>query len=99
MQKIIVNIKPNGKGYFALEVRNKTIGHIIVERAGKDLKVIDAVVLVGRYLPLIGKLLMQGIVRYARLHELEIVAVSRFVQELFSSDPASYADVLEKRNS
>jgi hypothetical protein len=96
MQKIIVNINSNGKGYFALEVRNKTIGHIIVELAGNELKVLDTVVLVGRYLPLIGKLLLQGIVKYARLHELKIVAISKFVQQQFNSDPGSYADVLEK---
>jgi hypothetical protein len=96
MQKIIVNINSTGKGYFALEVRNKTIGHIMVELAGKELKVLDTVVLVGRYLPLIGKLLLQGIVKYARLHELKIVAISKFVQQLFNHDPASYADVLEK---
>ena len=96
MQKIIVNIKPNGEGYFALEVRSKTIGHILVELAGRELKILDTVVLVGRYLPLIGNLLMQGIVKYARLHELKIVAISRFVQQLFSNDPASYADVLKK---
>jgi len=96
MQKIIVNIKPTGKGYFALEVRNKTIGHVLVELVGKELKVLDTVVLVGRYLPLIGKLLLQGIVRYARLHELKIVAISKFVQQLFNNDPSSYADVWER---
>jgi len=97
MQKIIVNIKPSGKGYFALEVRNKTIGHILVELAGNELKVLDTVVLVGRYLPVIGKLLLHGIVRYARLQELKIVAISKFVQQIFNSDPASYADVLENK--
>jgi hypothetical protein len=68
----------------------------MVELAGKELKVLDPVVLVGRYLPLIGKLLLQGIVKYARLYELKIVAISKFVQQLFNSDPALYADVLEK---
>jgi hypothetical protein len=52
----------------------------MVELAGKELKVLDPVVLVGRYLPLIGKLLLQGIVKYARLYELKIVAISKFVQ-------------------
>ncbi|HKC37074.1 MAG TPA: hypothetical protein VKB95_13460 [Chitinophagaceae bacterium] len=96
MHKIIVNIKSNGKGCFALEIRNKTIGHVIVERDDNELKVLDTVVLVGRYLPLIGKLLLQGIVKYARLHDLKIVAIPKFVQQLLSSDLASCPDVWQK---
>ena len=97
MRKIIVNIKSDGKGYFVLEVRNKVIGRILVELAGKHLKLLDTVVLVDRYSPLIRKLLLQGIVKYARLHESKIVAISKFVQRIFNSDPAFYADVLEKK--
>ena len=96
MHKIIVNIKSNGKGFFALEIKNKTIGHVMVERDGNELKVLDTVVLVGRYLPLIGKLLLQGIVKYARLHDLKIVAISKFLQQRFGSELASYPEVCEK---
>ena len=93
MYKITVNIK---RGFFALEIRNKTIGHVTVAIDGNKLKILDTVVLVGRYLPLIGKLLLQGVVKYARLHELKIVTVSKFAQEQFSRDPAPYADVWER---
>ena len=96
MQRIIVNINSNGKGFFALENRYETVGHIEVEREGNELKIIDTVVFLDRYLPLLGKLLLQGIVKYARMRELKIVTLSKFVQQHFSSDPASYADVWEK---
>ena len=92
MYKVNVNIN---KGYFALQIRNKIIGHVNVALEGNKLKILDTVVLVSRYLPLIGKLLLQGVVRYARLHELQIVTISKFAEDQFSGE-ASYADVWQK---
>jgi len=96
MHKITVSINGNGKGFFALEIRNKTIGQIKVDLDGNELKVVDTVVLVNSYLHLIGNLLLQGIVEYARMHELKIVTLSAFAQQQFSSNPSLYADVWEK---
>src|SRR6476646_274571 len=96
MHKITININGNGKGFFALEIRNKTIGQIKVDLEGNVLKVLDTVVLVNKYLHLIGNLLLQGVVEYARMHELKIITLSKFAQQQFSSDPALYADVWEK---
>ena len=73
MHKITVNINEKGKGFFALEIRNKTIGQIKVDLDGNELKVLDTVVLVNKYLHLIGNLLLQGVVEYARMHELKII--------------------------
>jgi len=96
MHKITININWNGKGIFALEVRNKTIGQIKVDLEGNELKVIDTVVLVNKYLHLIGNLLLQGVVEFARMHELKIITLSKFAQQQFSSNPLLYADVWEK---
>jgi uncharacterized protein len=96
MHKIIININGNGKGFFALEVRNKTIGQIKVDLEGNELKVLDTVVLVNKYLHLIGNLLLQGVVEFARMHELKIITLSKFAQQQFSNNPLLYADVWEK---
>ena len=96
MYKITANINSNGKGSFALEIRNKTIGQIKVRLNGNELILLDTIVLVKRYLSLIGNLLLQKAVEYARMHQLKIVTLSKFAQQQFSSDPASYADVWEK---
>ena len=50
MHKITVTINSNGKGSFALEIRNKTIGQIKIDLDGNELKVLDTVVLVNKYL-------------------------------------------------
>jgi hypothetical protein len=96
MHKITVNINSNGKGSFALEIRNKTIGQIKVRLNDNELILLDTIVLVNRYLHLIGNLLLQGVVEYARMHELKIVTLSKFAQRQFSNNPALYADVWEK---
>ena len=96
MYKITVNINSNGKGSFALEIRNKTIGQIKVRLNDNELILLDTIVLVNRYLHLIGNLLLQEVVEYARMHELKIVTLSKFTQRQFSGNPALYADVWEK---
>jgi len=96
MYRVSAHINENGKGSFALEIRNKTIGQIKVDLEGNELKVIDTVVLVNKYLHLIGNLLLQGVVEFARMHELKIITLSKFAQQQFSSNPLLYADVWEK---
>ena len=96
MHKITAKINSNGKGSFALEIRNKTIGQIKIDLDGNELKVLDTVVLVNKYLHLIGNLLLQGVVEFARMHELKIITLSKFAQQQFSSNPLLYADVWEK---
>jgi hypothetical protein len=96
MHKINVNINEIGKGFFALRIRNKIIGQMKVDLDGNELKVLDTVVLVNKHLHLIGNLLLQGVVEYARMHELKIITLSKFAQQQFSSNPTLYADVWEK---
>jgi hypothetical protein len=96
MHKIRVNITENGKGSFTLEICNKTIGQIKVRLYDNELILLDTIVPVESNLHLIGKLLLQGIVEYARMHELKIVTVSKFAQQQFRSNPLLYADVWEK---
>ena len=86
----------NGKGYFALVIENKIVGQIQVSLAGSELILLETIVPDNRYLYSIGSRLLQEVVEYARMHELKIITVSRFVQKQFSSNPALYADVWEK---
>jgi len=96
MHKFFVNIKRNGKGFFALRVRDNTVGQITIDLDGNKLKILDTVDLAGTYLYPFRKLLLEKIVEYARMRELKIIPVSPFAQRQFSSDPASYADVWER---
>ena len=96
MQKFTVNIKRNGKGFFALKIKDITVGQITIDLDGNKLKILDIVVLVNTYLRPLGNLLLQKIAEYARMRELKIITLSKFAQQLFSSNPSLYADVWEK---
>ena len=96
MYTISAHINENGKGSFTLEIKNKTIGLIKVDLEGNELKLLDTIVLVNRSLHLIGNLILQGVVEYARMHELKIITLSKFTREKFSSNPSLYIDVWEK---
>ena len=96
MHKYIVNIKKNGKGFFTLKIKDKTVGQINIDLDGSELKILDTEVFVNSYLYSFGNLLLQKIVEYARMHELKIITLSKFAQQQFSSDPTSYSDVWEK---
>ena len=85
-----------GKGYFALVIENKIVGQIEVSLAGSELILFDTIVPVKRYLHSIGSRILHEVVEYARMHELKIITVSRYVQRQFSNNPALYADVWEK---
>ena len=96
MHKFTANIKRNGKGFFALKIKDKTVGQMTIDLDGNELKILDTVIHVSTCLYPFGNLLLQKIVEYARMHELKIVTLSKFAQQQFSSDPALYADVWEK---
>ena len=96
MYKISININNNGKGFFALNQLNKTIGKIKFTLTDSELIVLDTIVLVKNHLHSIAGMLIQEIVEYARMHELKIITISKFVQKQFSNNPLLYADVWEK---
>ena len=94
--RIDIIIRENGSGFFALKLGHKTIGQIKVSLVGNELILLDTIVLIKSSLHTIGVLLLQEVVEYARMHELKIITISKFVQKQFSSNPALYADVWEK---
>src|SRR5678816_3377745 len=96
MHKYFINIKKNGKEFFTLKIKDKTVGQINIDLDGNELKILDTEVFVSSYLYSFGNLLLQKIVEYARMHELKIITLSKFAQQQFSSNPLLYADVWEK---
>jgi len=96
MYKISININNNGNGFFALNQLNKTIGKIEFTLTDGELILLDTIVLVKNHLHSIARMLLQEIVEYARMHELKIITISKFVQKQFSNNPLLYADVWEK---
>ena len=96
MYKISININKNGEGFFSLDRANKTVGKIKFALINGELILLDTIVLIKRYLVLIGRKLLHEIVEYARMHELKIITISKFVQKHFSNNPLLYADVWEK---
>ena len=96
MYTISAHINENGEGAFTLEIKNKAVGQIKVDLDGSELKLLDTVVKVNKSLHRVGNLLLQGVVEYARMHELKIITLSKFTQQEFSSNPSLYADVWEK---
>jgi hypothetical protein len=96
MNKISINIGLDYKGFFALKKGNKILGKILFSLIDHELILLDTIVRVKRYLHSIGCRLLQEVIEYARMHELKIITLSKFVQRQFSQNPALYADVWEK---
>ena len=96
MYEISSNIDWDGQGFFALKQGTHTLGQIKVKLTNGDLTLLDTTVSVKRNLHSIGVRLIHEIVDYARVHELKIITISKFVQKQFSSNPELYADVWEK---
>ena len=96
MFKIIMYFRENGKGLFSLKLGSKLIWRMKVLLVGNELMVLDSTAFIKRSYRFAGILLLEEVVAYARMHELKVIAISRFVQKLFSHNPALYADVWEK---
>jgi hypothetical protein len=96
MYTISININMSGEGYFALNIGNKTVGRIEINLSGNELVLLDTIIHSSRYIHSVTNRLLHEIVEYARMHELKIITISKFVQKQFSSNPALYADVWEK---
>lgn len=99
MYKIAITISIHGQGFFALKQKNRIVGRIKISLVNNYLILLDTIVLVKRYLHLIGARILLEIVEYARMHELKIITISKFTQRQFSSNPALYTDVWEKADS
>lgn len=98
MNNISIHININGKGFFALLRGNRIIGKIDFSLFDGELILLSTVVPSRRNLKPIGVRIIEKAVEYARMHELKIITVSKFVQSQFSSNPALYADVWEKQS-
>jgi len=96
MYSIAVHINESGKGFFALDISNKRVGRIEISMSGSELMLLDTIIIGKRYVHSVATRLLHEVVEYARMHELKIVTVSKFVQKQFSNTPAKYADVWEK---
>jgi predicted GNAT family acetyltransferase len=82
-----------GKGVITLKLGIETAGELMINLNGNELVLIETLVPVKRYLHCIGSRLMQEALEYARMHELKISTLSKFVKKQFSSNPSLYADV------
>jgi len=96
MYQVSININEEGKGSFALGSGCKTVGEIKFQLIDGELILLDTIVLRKPNLHAVGSRILKETVEYARMHELKIVTISKFVQKQFSSNPALYADVWEK---
>ena len=96
MNKVLIDINENGKGIFSLDLGNNMAGEIKFNLIDGELIILDTDVPVKRYLNWVGSWILNEIVEYARMHELKIVANSKFVQKMFRYNPLLYVDVWEK---
>jgi hypothetical protein len=96
MDKISINIGLDCKGFFALKKGNKILGQIHFNLMDNELILLKTLIHVKRSLHSIGCRLLQEVVEYARMHELKIITLSKFVQRQFSQNLDLYADVWEK---
>ena len=78
MHKFIANIKRNGKGFFALKVKDNIVGQMTIDLNGNELKILHTTAFVSTNSYSFGDLILQKIVEYARMHELKIITLSRF---------------------
>ena len=96
MENISININPDGKGSFALMHGRRVVGRIGILLFDGELMLLDTVVPCRRELFPVGLRILTEAVEYARMHQLKVITISRFVQRRFSSHVALYADVWEK---
>jgi len=96
MKNISININPDGKGAFALMHGRRVVGRIGIALLDGELMLLDTVVPCRRKLFPIGLRILAAAVEYARMHELKVITVSKFVQRRFSSHAVLYADIWEK---
>ena len=96
MNKVLIDINENGNGYFSLDLGNHMKGQIRFNISDSELIILDTIVPAKRYLSWLGSWILNEIVEYARMHELKIVATSKFVQKMFRYNPLLYVDVWEK---
>lgn len=98
MNNISIHINIHGKGFFALLRGNRIIGKINFSLFDGELILLSTVVPCRRNLIPIGIRIIEKAVEYARMHELKVITVSKFVQMQFSINPVLYADVWEKKS-
>ena len=96
MNNVLVKINKNGHGSFSLDLGNHVAGRIRFNLVGNELIILDTIVPFRRNLDLVGSWILNEIVTYARMHELKIIALSKFVQKTFRNNPLLYVDVWEK---
>lgn len=96
MYTIQIHIDIHGQGFFSLNAGGYQVGKIVITLSGSELILQDTTVLGKRYLHSVRNRLLHEVVEYAKMHELKIVTVSRFIQKQFSINPEKYADVWEK---
>ena len=98
MHRFIANIKRNGKGFFAMKIKDNIVGQMAIVLEGNELKILHTTGVVNTSSHSPGNMILQKIVEYARMHDLKIITLSKFAQQQFSSNPLLYADVWEKFN-
>ena len=96
MKNISININKNGKGFFALSHGRRICGKMVFNLFDGELLLLDTVIPCRRKLYPIGLRLLEGVVEYARMHELKVITISKFVQQQFSSHAHLYGDLWEK---
>src|ERR1700752_371347 len=97
MNNVLININKSGHGFFSLDLGNNVTGKIRFNLHDHELIILDTIVPSRRYLDWIGSWILNDIVAYARMHELKIVALSKFVHKTFRRNPLLYVDVWENR--
>lgn len=96
MYSIEIDISERCGGFFALSVLGHQAGRIDILLHGSELILTHTTIILKKYQDLIAKKLIREVVEYAKMHELKIITISKFVQMQFSKCPAKYADVWEK---
>lgn len=81
MYSISTHINEKGKGFFAFKMFDNMLGKLNVIISGNEMLLLDTSITAGLNKYSITDALQQGVVEYARMHELKIVTVAEFIKE------------------
>ena len=82
MYSISNHINEKGKGFFALQMSGRLLGKLNIAISGNEMLLLDTTIITGGLNKnSITDFLQQGIMEYARIHELKIITVERFIRE------------------
>lgn len=94
MEDVKLKVNDAGEGYFYIAENNEVIGEMVIRISEEVITVHHTEVYPKGEGKGLGKVLLAGMVDYARKNGLKVIALCPFVHAQFKRHPDSYQDIL-----